>query len=134
MKTHMQNQTFSLRSRMRSIGYAINGVGRFFREEPNAWLHLCATILVALALVFLEFSTGQKLALIIVTGFVWVAEVFNTAVERMMDFHAPGYDPAVGAIKDIAAGAVLLASLTSVLVAAVIFIPKIKMLCSVYFS
>ena len=65
------------------------------------------------------------MALIIVIGFVWVAEFFNTAIERIMDFISPGQHPEVRFIKDMSAGAVLLAALTAAITGGIIFIPEI---------
>jgi diacylglycerol kinase (ATP) len=58
-------------------------------------------------------------------GFVWVTEILNTCIERIMDFISTEQDPKIGVIKDLAAAAVLFAALTAVVAGAIIFIPKI---------
>lgn len=119
----MRLKSFSY-SRINSFRFAIKGIRILLREEPNAWLHLSATILLAVAVIYFHISGTELIALVIVTGFVWAAEAFNTVVERVMDFISPEYHPKVEFIKDLSAGAVLLAALTAVLTAAIVFIPK----------
>ena len=89
----MKQQQFSLRSRLNSFGFAFNGLAAFFRQEPNAWLHLIATLTVFIAAWYFNLSFYEVIALIIVTGSVWVAEIFNTAIERIMDFISNGKEP-----------------------------------------
>jgi diacylglycerol kinase (ATP) len=112
-------------SRLASIRYALHGIIRFFKEEPNAWIHLTATIILAFAISYFHVTGAELIALVIVTGMVWVSEAFNTVVERIMDFFYPDHHPKVGLIKDISAGAVLLSAITALITAAIIFIPKI---------
>lgn len=116
---------FSLRDRIRSLYYAMTGVLVFIREEHNARIHLVATIAVAVAAYAVRVSWGEAAALTIVIGLVWITEMLNTCVERMMDFVHPEEHPSVKFIKDLAAGAVLAAAVTAVLVGLLIFIPKL---------
>lgn len=121
----MQTKSFSLRARLLSFRFAANGLKRFFREEHNAWIHLAATLFVFVLARFFSVSTYECIALILSIGIVWVAEVFNTAIEKIMDRLSPGHHPAVGYIKDLAAGAVLLAAIIATITGAIVFIPKI---------
>jgi diacylglycerol kinase (ATP) len=59
------------------------------------------------------------------TGLVWVAECLNTALEALADLASPGEHPLAGRAKDIAAGAVLCASATAVIVGCLVFGPKL---------
>lgn len=118
-------QPFTLRARLNSFGYALRGLARFLREEVNARVHLFATLTVAAAVILLPVTRLEILALVIVTGAVWAAEAFNTVIERLVDIVHPQWHPRAGYIKDLAAGAVLLVSLTALAVGAIIFIPKI---------
>jgi diacylglycerol kinase/CheY-like chemotaxis protein len=97
----------------------------FFAHEHNAWIHMAATITVIISACWFHVSRQELVILIIVIGFVWVSEIFNTAIEKMMDFIAPGYHPRVKLIKDLAAAGVLVASITALATGAFIFIPKI---------
>lgn len=114
-----------MQSRLNSFGFAFNGLFKFFREEPNARIHLMATIVVILGAVYFKISTIEVVALIIVTGLVWVAEIFNTAIESIMDFITTQRNPQVEFIKDLAAGAVLVAAVIAAITGAIVFIPKL---------
>lgn len=119
------SRPFTFRARLNSFGYAFRGLGRFFKEEANARIHLFATVAVTAGMILLPVSRMEIIALVIVTGFVWAAEAFNTVIERLVDIVHPGWHPKAGYIKDLAAGAVLLASITALVTGAIIFIPKI---------
>jgi diacylglycerol kinase (ATP) len=120
----MKTKPFSFRARANSFRFAWEGVYQFFSQEHNAWMHLAATIMAFGFALWLKISSHEMVALIIVTGFVWVAEIFNTAIEKIMDLISPGYDPKVKLIKDLAAAAVLTASFIALITGAIIFIPK----------
>ena len=85
---------------------------------------MCSIAVLTLA-VLIPVNTAELLALVFAIGFVWVAEMFNTCIERMLDFVSPERHPEIKFIKDLAAGAVLVAALVSVIVAIVVFIPKL---------
>jgi diacylglycerol kinase (ATP) len=121
----MTNKSFSCRSRLLSIRYALNGLWKFFQQEHNAWVHLAATILVFALALYFHVRGGEMLALVVVIGMVWVAEAFNTVIERIMDMVSPQRHPAAAFIKDLSAGAVLLSALTAIITGAIVFIPKI---------
>lgn len=118
-------KTFSFQSRVSSFAFALKGLRQFFRQEPNAWLHLSATIIVIAAACWFRVSVPEGIALTVVTGMVWAAEIFNTAIENMVDLVSPGWHSHAGLIKDLSAAAVLLAAFTALVTGAIIFIPKI---------
>lgn len=111
--------------RLKSISYAAKGIHAFLSTETHAVVHAAATAVVVAACFFFPVSAKEIIALLIVTGMVWVAELLNTAIEKMMNFLSPQKSTEVKFIKDVAAGAVLLAALTAILVGGIIFIPKI---------
>jgi diacylglycerol kinase len=121
----MKAKSFSYRSRLLSIRYALNGLWKFFREEHNAWIHLIATITVFAFAFYFNIRGGELIALVVVAGMVWIAETFNTVVEKIMDHITPERHPAVEFIKDLSAGAVLLSAITALITGAIVFIPKI---------
>jgi len=121
----MKQQPFSLRARLNSFGFAFNGLYTFFKQEPNARIHLIATIAACIAAVYFNVSFFEIIALIIVTGFVWVAEIFNTAIERIMDFISMEENSNIKFIKDLAACGVLISAITAMVTGAIIFIPKL---------
>ena len=121
----MKQKTLSLQSRISSFGFAFRGIFKFFQQEPNAWIHLAATSCVFIAAVYFDVSNSEMIALIIVSAFVWVAEIFNTVIERIMDFISVKKEPEIAFIKDLAAGAVLISAITAIFVGAIVFIPKL---------
>jgi diacylglycerol kinase (ATP) len=121
----MKPQEFSIRARLRSFRFAWDGIASFFQREHNAWLHFMATIAVFTTAMLVGVTQTELLALIFAIGFVWVAEMFNTCIERVMDFVSEQKHPEIKFIKDLAAGAVLTASITALVIGAVVFIPKL---------
>ena len=121
----MKLETFSWTSRLKSFKYAWEGISAFLQSEHNAWIHFMCSIAVLTLAVLIPVNTAELLALVFAIGFVWVAEMFNTCIERMLDFVSPERHPEIKFIKDLAAGAVLVAALVSVIVAIVVFIPKL---------
>lgn len=119
------NKSFSLNSRIKSFSYAISGIRQFIWREHNARIHAAATIGVVIAAFILGVSRLEAIALALVIGGVWITEMLNTCLERMADMIHPEPHPTIKFIKDLAAGAVLVAAITAVIVGLFIFIPKI---------
>jgi diacylglycerol kinase len=120
----MEQQKFSLRSRLKSFAFAAEGIREFLIYEHNARIHLVATVAVGVAAFAFKVSPIEWALLAIVTGAVWTAEMLNTCIEKIMDFVDPEEHPLIKSIKDLAAGAVLAAAFTAVVVGLLIFIPK----------
>lgn len=121
----MKEKIFSSGSRLNSLGFAARGIVGLFRNEPNVWIHSVASILLLIASFYFDVSRMELIALVIVAGLVWVAEIFNSAIERIMDFVCPTHHEAAGFIKDLAAAAVLFSAILALAVGLLIFIPKI---------
>jgi diacylglycerol kinase (ATP) len=121
----MEPQKFSVRSRIKSFSYAIAGIRDFIRREHNARIHVAGTVAVIAAAGVLHVSLTEAVALTIVTGLVWITELLNTCIERMADLVTLEKNSHIKFIKDLAAGAVLVAALTAAIVGLFIFIPKI---------
>ena len=121
----METQKFSIRSRIKSFTYAGAGIFQFVRREHNAWIHWVATITVGIAATVLKVSHPEALALVLVIGLVWVTEMINTCLEKMADLISKEHHPEIKFIKDVAAGAVLVAAIIAVIIGLFIFIPKI---------
>ena len=110
---------------IRTIGYALAGLASMFRTERNARLHaLGAVVLVALStwagLGRLEWALVAAGVLLVLS-----AEAMNTAVETVVDHVQPEWHEAARRAKDVAAGAVLLAFLFEVAVAAIVVLPAL---------
>lgn len=108
---------------MRSVGFAITGIITFVRSEPHALLHFIATIIAIAAGFYYHISDMQWIMLSIVIAIVWITEMLNTVLEKVMDHISPDYHPRVKWIKDVAAGAVLIAALLALIVGIIIFTP-----------
>lgn len=121
----MEPQKFSISKRALSFHYAVTGICRFFKTEHNAWLHMLSTIAVIVLTFIFRVSITEGLALVFAIGFVWAAELFNTCIEKAMDFISTERHPQIQLIKDMSAGAVLVAAFTALITGLIIFIPKI---------
>ena len=111
------------RWRMR-FRYALQGILVFCRTEHNAIIYSLSTIAVFIASLMKGVTKIEATALVIVIGFVWVSELFNTAIECLADLITLKTDARVKNIKDVAAGAVLLSVVAAVITGLLIFIPK----------
>ncbi len=109
---------------LKSFGYAFNGIKIASKTERHLRFHYLAAIVAIILSCVLNISFVEWALVILCIGFVIVAELFNTAIERLVDLSEPGVTPAAGVIKDVSAGAVLVASLMSLLVGGLVFIPK----------
>lgn len=94
--------------------------------EHNARIHLSATIAVIIMSVIFKISKHEGLIITVAVGFVWITEMFNTCIEKIMNFISTEIHPEIKSIKDIAAAAVLIASVTAFIIGLIIFIPKIS--------
>lgn len=93
-----------------SFGYALQGLACLVRSQPNARVHLLATLLVAAAGLACGLSRAEWLWIGLAVVLVWSAEAFNTALEQLADALHPAPHPGVGRAKDLAAAAVLIAA------------------------
>jgi diacylglycerol kinase len=108
----------------RSLKYAFRGIG-FALYGGNFQIQLVVAVLVIFAGWYFRISFNEWLTIVICIGGVLSAEAFNTAIEKLTDFIQPQEDEVIGQIKDIAAGAVLVLAIASLIVASIIFFPKI---------
>ena len=123
----MKYRFFSFRDRIQSFRYALRGLSQIIRSEPNARLHLVATILVLLTAKWLKISKSEFCLLLLAVVSVWVAEAFNTALEIMADLVVgERFSRTVKKAKDIGAAAALIASIGALLVGVLIFWPKLN--------
>jgi diacylglycerol kinase (ATP) len=111
--------------RLRSFGYALKGIAWLVCSQPNAQIHLAATICAAATAWWLQITAGEWCAILIVTGLVWSAEAMNSALELLADHLAPDDHPLVGKAKDIAAGGVLIAAIVAAVVGMIVFAPRL---------
>lgn len=113
----------SARARLKSFVYAGRGLHSLVRTEHNAWLHLAASAVVIAAGFALKISLDDWRWIALAIALVWIAEAFNTAIEELCDRFTDAFDPAIGRVKDLAAGGVLLASVGAVIIGLLTFGP-----------
>ena len=117
----LQSILLSVTKTVRSFRYAWHGIGLVVRYENNTRVHGVASVAAVVLGVFLELDYLEWALVLMQIGLVWAAETFNTALEKLVDLVSPEYHPLAGKVKDIAAGAVLIVSLMSVVVGSIIF-------------
>ena len=110
---------------LKSFQYAWNGIVYTVTTQPNFRRHIVVA-LIALGLGwYFDLLAWEWCVILLSIGFVWTAELINTAFEHLTDVTTPEYNPLVGKVKDIAAGAVLFASIAAGIVGVIIFLPYI---------
>ncbi|HEY2341709.1 MAG TPA: diacylglycerol kinase family protein [Chthoniobacteraceae bacterium] len=113
------------RGRLQSFVDAFRGLKVLLVTQPNARIHACATV-AAFALGWvLRLSGGEWAAIVLAIVLVWLTEGLNTAIEFIVDIVSPEKQRLAGWAKDVAAGAVLLASIGAVVVGLLVFLPKL---------
>jgi len=108
-----------------SIGYALEGIKFVFLEGRNFRVQVGFAVLVTILGIVLGISDLEWLALILIIAVVLILELINTAVETVVDMVSLKYHPLAKITKDCAAGAVLVAAFSSVLIGIIIFLPKL---------
>lgn len=108
-----------------SFKYAFTGMWSAYKSERNMKIHIAVAILVILFGIFLQISTYEWLACIVCFAMVIGAEMFNTAIETVVDIAMPKKDERAKKAKDVAAGGVLVFAIGSAIIGSIIFIPKI---------
>ncbi|MEP7264213.1 MAG: diacylglycerol kinase family protein [Bacteroidota bacterium] len=116
---------FSFRSRLKSFRYAFNGMRLLILQEHNARIHFVAAIIAILMGYILNLTSAEWCLLTLVIAGVFIAELINTAIENLCNVVQPDYHEKIKVVKDVSAAAVLLAALSAVIVAMILFIPKI---------
>ena len=114
-----------LQKRIKSFSHAFSGLRVFFAETPNVQIHLIATVAVVVLCAWLRVSLMEWAILIVCIFTVLVAEAFNTALENAVDLVTDDWHALAKKAKDVAAAAVLLAALGSVIVGVIILGPKL---------
>lgn len=119
------NKPFSIVARIKSFNYAVKGLKVFFSTQHNAWIHALAIVMVIILGFVLKVSAAEWCLLILAIALVVITEMLNTAIEFLTDLVSPNFNSHAGKIKDVAAGAVLIAAIASCVIGGFIFLPKI---------
>lgn len=110
---------------LKSLGYAFAGLFYVVRTQNNARFHSLATVLVVAVGFWLQLTIIQWCLILIAIGLVWIAECFNTSLEKMFDLVNPDPHPLVKNGKDSGAAAVLVAALLSVAIGLLVLLPPL---------
>ena len=109
-----------------SFNYAIEGVIHVLRRERNMRVHFAlATVVLVLAFAY-DVTKVELMVLLVSIAFVLFAEMVNTAIEEMIDVSTQHYDPRAKIAKDVAAGAVLVASVVAATIGYLVFVDRIR--------
>ncbi len=114
-----------LTNRLKSVKYALRGAWLLLRTESSIQIQAVIAGVVTLAGIYFQISATEWALQLLAIGLVMGVEGVNTAIEKLADYVQPQHDPFIGRIKDISAGAVMIASIMASLVGMIIYIPKI---------
>ncbi len=120
MEKKWKNKNFAV-----ALKNSISGVKQVLKTERNLRIQLAFAVVAILMAIVLKLTGIEWAILVLVIGSVLFAEMLNTAIEVMLDLYIPEYNEGVKLAKDIASGAVLVTAIVSVIVGAILFLPKI---------
>lgn len=119
------NKSFSITDRLKSFGFAIEGIITFFKTQHNAWIHAIAAVIVVVLGFALNVNNMEWCLLAVSFALVFISEMLNTAIEFLTDIVSPQYNLQAKKVKDVAAGAVLISAIAAVVIGVIIFLPKV---------
>ena len=116
-------EIMDIRKLIKSFSYAIQGILTAMSEQ-NFRFHLLSAVIVVIAGFFTGLSITEWIIIVLVITLVIAAEMFNTAIERVVNLASPDYHPLAKQAKDVAAASVLVFATCSVIIGILIFLPK----------
>ena len=105
----------------KSLLYSIKGIFWMLKSERNFQLEVFALIINLFLIVYFKLNSTDVALILVVCFLVLIAETINTAIEKICDFVEPNFNKKIGIIKDISAGAVILATLLSIIVGVLVY-------------
>jgi diacylglycerol kinase len=111
--------------RIKSFVPAFQGILFILKNEKNTWIHLLATIIAIFSIFILKLNYIEALFFLSAIFLVWIAEIFNSAIEYILDFMHPERNPKIKIIKDISAAGVLFSAIYALAVAIIVVLSKI---------
>ncbi len=112
----------------RSVSFALNGLLELIRHERNFQIHIVAFIGVLALGLFFGISSMEWVVIFLISALVMGLEAINTALEKLCDLYSTEANERIKKIKDLAAGAVLIAAVFALCIAVVVFLPYMKRL------
>lgn len=114
-----------VKNRLKSVGFAFKGALLLLKTEASIKIQFIIAILVTIAGFYYKINALEWIVQCLSIGLVMSMEGINTAIEEIANFVHPEQHPKIGFIKDIAAGAVFIASIFASIVGFIIYIPKV---------
>lgn len=111
--------------RLKSFVYAFRGIGKAVATQPNMRIHVAVAVVVTVAGFVFDLTVLEWGLCLLCFGLVMGAELFNSALESVVDLVSPDYNKLAGDAKDMAAGAVLVCAIISVCIGLLVFLPKV---------
>jgi diacylglycerol kinase (ATP) len=109
------------RTLLESFNFAVEGIIHVLRTQRNMRIHLLAAVIVLIAALWTGVTKLELIALLLAIAFVFITEMLNSALEQAIDVSTTSFDPLAKLAKDIAAGAVLIATLNAIAVGYLVF-------------
>lgn len=116
---------FDMRRFVSSFRYAFKGVQYAFNSQLNFKLHFFAALFAVVLGCILDITRYDWLWIGLAVALVIMAELFNTALEELVNLVSPAYHPLAGKVKDMASAAVLCVAVLAAIIGFVIFVPRI---------
>ncbi|HZB22963.1 MAG TPA: diacylglycerol kinase [Gaiellaceae bacterium] len=113
-------------SLVESFNYAFEGIIHVLRTQRNMRIHFLVAFVVLIAALATGVAKMELIALLLAIAFVLIAEMVNTAIEGSIDVATTSFDPMAKLAKDIAAGAVLIATVTAVAIGYLVFADRLR--------
>jgi diacylglycerol kinase len=110
---------------IRSFGYAFKGLAYATKSQLNFRIHLFASVIAIVLGFTLNVTTTEWLWISLSIAIVLLTELINTGIETLTDLVSPDYNEKAGHVKDICAGAVVVAACFALITGVIIFLPKI---------
>jgi diacylglycerol kinase len=120
----MAQKKFSLKSRLESFRFAMNGLLLLLKNEHNSRIHILASIIAIVMGIIMKLDHYEWALLIIVIGAVFLTELLNSSIESLGDLVDPEWNELIMQAKDYSAAAVLISAIVAIVVGGLIFIPK----------
>ena len=121
----MTKQPFNPIAQIHSFKHAFRGIWLIFKTQHNMWIHLLAIVFVIALGIYTNLNLNEWLFIVFAIGLVFVAELVNTGIEYLGDAITDEENENVRNAKDVSAGAVLMAALVALVIAGLVFIPKL---------
>lgn len=110
---------------IKSFSFAGRGIALAFRDQSNLKIQTGLGIAAIMLGIFFDLSSLEWCSLLLAASLVLTLEMVNTSIEKAVDLVTTDFHPLAAQVKDIAAGAVLLSSLVSLVVGVLVFRPHV---------